>query len=84
MLARERGHRNIRGLPPLAGTQVLAWADAHRAASSRWLTQDSGPVVGAPGKVWANLNQVLISGGRGLPGCWHGTAAPAARGPCPG
>ena len=32
LLAKERGVRNVRDLPPLSEAQILAWADAHHAA----------------------------------------------------
>jgi hypothetical protein len=53
--------------PPLTVDQVLAWADAHHACTGQWPTRRSGPVIGAPGETWANVNQALAKGLRGLP-----------------
>jgi hypothetical protein len=47
--------------------QVLAWADAHHAATGRWPRIDSGAIAGAPGESWVNINQALNMGRRGLP-----------------
>jgi hypothetical protein len=58
--------RGIR--PGLTVEQVLAWADAHRAATGRWPTARSGPVDGVPGEKWFNLDSALRGGRRGLPG----------------
>jgi hypothetical protein len=53
--------------PDLTVEQVLAWADAYRAATGRWPTPTSGPVEGEPGEKWVNLNAALRLGRRGLP-----------------
>ncbi|MBX6313461.1 MAG: hypothetical protein IRY99_11175, partial [Isosphaeraceae bacterium] len=53
--------------PPLTVEQVLAWADAHRAATGHWPTRASGPVRGVPGEKWVNLDAALRVGRRGLP-----------------
>ena len=47
--------------------QVLAWADAHHAATGRWPHQASGPVTDAPHITWAKIDGALVSGTRGLP-----------------
>jgi hypothetical protein len=57
--------RGIR--PGLTVEQILAWADAHRAATGRWPAVTSGPVAGVPGEKWVNLNAALRLGRRGLP-----------------
>ena len=57
--------RGIR--PDLTVEQVLAWADAHRAATGRWPTITSGPIAGVPGEKWVNLDAALRLGRRGLP-----------------
>jgi hypothetical protein len=54
--------------PPLTVEQVLAWADAHHARTGRWPHAKSGPVEGAPGEAWGNINAALYDGHRGLPG----------------
>ncbi|HVS39419.1 MAG TPA: DEAD/DEAH box helicase family protein, partial [Gemmataceae bacterium] len=53
---------------PLTEEQILAWADAHREASGVWPKVQSGAVRDAPEENWANLNQLLQTGGRTLPG----------------
>ncbi len=57
-----------RNRPKLTVEQILAWADEHRARTGRWPGQASGPVAAAPGERWANIDQALWSGRRGLPG----------------
>jgi hypothetical protein len=54
------------GRRPLTEAQVLAWADAHRAATGTWPSQYSGSAPGAPGEVWVNVNRALLQGTRGL------------------
>jgi hypothetical protein len=54
--------------PKLTVAQIMAWGDAYHAAHGRWPTVSAGAVVGAPGEKWVNINQVLWSGRRGLPG----------------
>lgn len=68
LLAAERGVRNIHDLPPLSGEQILAWADEFRERTGEWPTSDSGPIAGAPGEKWQNIDVYLRSGCRGLPG----------------
>lgn len=68
LLADRRGVRNIMALPLLKTEQVLVWADEHHRQTGRWPTQYSGPVIGAPGEVWGNVNAALTVGRRGLPG----------------
>jgi hypothetical protein len=71
--------------PALAVEQVLAWADAHHAATGQWPTRTSGPVAGAPGEKWVNIDMALRHGRRGLPSrmslarflALHSGAAPA-------
>jgi hypothetical protein len=47
--------------------RILAWADAHKAATGDWPTSHSGPVWGAPGETWLVVDQALRCGRRGLP-----------------
>jgi hypothetical protein len=68
LLARMRGARNPKGLPPLTVAQVLRWADEHRRRTGRWPSAMSGPVRGAPGLTWLAVDMALRSGHRGLPG----------------
>ena len=53
---------------PLTVEQILAWADAHRARTSRWPGAGTGGVAGVPGQSWAAINEALRRGLRGLPG----------------
>ena len=68
LLADARGVRNFKGLPPLAVGQILNWADAYYEQTGKWPKVKSGPVDGAPGENWANINTSLVQGRRGLPG----------------
>jgi len=68
VLQRERGARNRKDLPPLSEHRILAWAKKHRRATGSWPNENSGPVAGAAGEVWANVNQALRDGTRDLPG----------------
>jgi hypothetical protein len=56
------------GRPKLTAAQILAWADDHKARTGEWPRRHSGPVRGAPGESWVNVNQALRKGLRGLPG----------------
>jgi hypothetical protein len=53
--------------PPLTVEQILAWADAHHARVGRWPRAASGPVPGAPGVSWLDIDRALKWGRRGLP-----------------
>jgi len=48
--------------------EILAWADAYRAATGRWPIEESGPVAGAPalGETWRRIDQAPRRGHRGL------------------
>src|SRR3954462_3319184 len=73
--SRSAEHRLVRrgvdgaedGRPGLTVEQILAWADAHYAATGCWPVPSSGAVDGAPGESWDEINQALNEGGRGLP-----------------
>jgi hypothetical protein len=67
-LIRERLDPTARLRPPdMTVEQILAWADAHHAATGRWPAASSGAVTGAPGEKWGNLDAALHKGSRGLP-----------------
>jgi hypothetical protein len=68
LLAQHRGVRNTADLPPLAISQILAWADAHHQRTGHWPSQYSGPVAQAPGESWRGIHAALLRGMRGLPG----------------
>jgi hypothetical protein len=52
----------------LSITQILAWADAHHAATGVWPQTWSGPVLSAPGETWEAIDYALRVAVRGLPG----------------
>jgi hypothetical protein len=68
LLQDRRGVRNPARLPPLNPDAIVAWARAHRKATGRWPTTESGPVPGADGETWAKIAWALRHGCRGLPG----------------
>jgi hypothetical protein len=68
LLARNRGIRNPAALPPLTVEQILSWADQHHARRGKWPGQKSGAIHEAHGENWANINQALVKGLRGLSG----------------
>ncbi len=53
--------------PPLTIEQILMWADAHKAATGNWPTQQSGQVTEMD-ETWAAINASLRVGQRGLLG----------------
>jgi hypothetical protein len=67
LLAKHRGVRNKGGLPPLSVEQILGWIDAHHERTGEWPTARSGPIADAPHETWANVDQALTKGLRGLP-----------------
>jgi hypothetical protein len=67
-LARHRGARNRKALPPFSVEQIRAWVRAHARRTGRWPTRMSGPIPEAPGETWAGVQAALSSGRRGLPG----------------
>jgi hypothetical protein len=68
LLAERRGARNKVSMRKLTTDLVLAWADQHHARTGKWPRQFSGPVAGAEGESWREVDQLLRRGGRGLPG----------------
>jgi hypothetical protein len=69
LLARRRGVRNRKRLPPLTEEQILAWADAHHhRRHGAWPTSKSGPIPEAPGETWMAVDMTLRKGRRGRPG----------------
>jgi hypothetical protein len=68
LLIERRAADELRPLPPLTVTQILAWADAHRAQTGHWPTDRSGPVVGAARENWSAVDAALRRGHRSLPG----------------
>jgi hypothetical protein len=68
LLSDYRGVRNIARLPPLTPAKILNWAKAHRARTGTWPYRTSGEIPEAPGEKWANIENALVLGLRGLPG----------------
>jgi hypothetical protein len=68
LLAEKRGARNPSHLSALSLNQILGWADAHHARTSRWPTSESGPIHDAPGETWKAIDQALRLGMRTLKG----------------
>ena len=66
LLADNYGVRNIKNLPVLSISQILAWADAHYARIGRWPLRGDGAIHGAPGETWAGIQGALCNGCRGL------------------
>jgi hypothetical protein len=67
LLAKHRGVRNEKALPPLTYARILKWADAHYRRTGTWPKYTSGPIVEAPGETWKAVNLALRHGKRGLP-----------------
>jgi hypothetical protein len=68
LLARARGVRNPRDLPPLTKQQILLWAVDHHERTGQWPDPRSGPVLCAPEENWNAIESALKLGFRGLPG----------------
>jgi hypothetical protein len=68
LLAKHRGRPYRRKGPDLAVRDILRWAEVHHRRTGRWPSQGSGPVRGAPGERWGNVQSALYTGRRGLPG----------------
>jgi hypothetical protein len=66
LLAERRGAPAIQTSRPLTVDQILAWADAHHAATGYWPVEESGPVSGAPGETWKRISMALHKGSREL------------------
>jgi hypothetical protein len=68
LLDRERGVRNVRAVPRLTEARIARWAKAHYERTGEWPGEYAGPIQSTRGEVWANVNQALRDGTRGLPG----------------
>jgi len=68
LLARYRGTRNPKALPPLSEDQILAWADKHNSLRQEWPSLKTGTILGAREETWENVDAALREGFRGLPG----------------
>jgi superfamily II DNA or RNA helicase len=67
LLRQHRSVRNRSELPCLSIQQILAWADAHKAATGVWPTVSSGVIQGTQEK-WSAVGTALSLGNRGLKG----------------
>jgi hypothetical protein len=67
LLAKYRDARKRMPERALTVERILAWADAHHAATGVWPTPSSGPVLAAPGRDWSTIDHVLRKGRHGLP-----------------
>jgi hypothetical protein len=68
LLARRRGVRNLKDLPDLTESQILAWADSHHRRTGQWPSKKSGPILRGQGTTWLAVDSALHHGNRGLPG----------------
>ncbi|MDB5310849.1 MAG: hypothetical protein JWO38_5051 [Gemmataceae bacterium] len=68
LLARHRGKRNRKALPPLAAEQIREWIMAHFRRTGGWPSRKGGPIPDAPGETWIAVDQALYRGQRGMPG----------------
>jgi hypothetical protein len=68
LLDKHRGVRNPRTSPRLNEAQILAWADAHYAATGKWPIEEPTPITAAPNETWERVSRALRKGVRGLPG----------------
>jgi hypothetical protein len=68
LLQCQRGVPNIRMPPPLTEEKLCRWAEAHCRQTENWPGETSGPIEGAPGETWDDINAALVKGLRGLPG----------------
>ena len=66
LLAKHRGVRNRRALPPFDVETLLRWADSHRQRTGRWPPVWSGPIVDEPTESWAAVDSAFKQGSRGL------------------
>jgi hypothetical protein len=68
LLQRRLGVRIVHGDDRLTEEMILAWADAHFAATGRWPRCYSREVIPATGTMWVSVHLALKIGHRGLPG----------------
>jgi hypothetical protein len=67
VLAEHRRAEALRHVKRFQVEQILAWADAHHAATGKWPTTRSGPVRGLPATLtWKRIDRALQLGIRSL------------------
>ena len=65
-LLQEAGLKRNFKKSPITLDKILEWADAHKKATGKWPNQTSGNIIGVLDENWANVEQALQSGLRGL------------------
>jgi len=60
------GPHDRRHKPALTTSMIVAWAEAFFQKHGQWPYPQSGPVAGAPGETWLNIDYALRHGTRGL------------------
>lgn len=68
LLAKHRGKRNRKALPPLSLQQIRGWVLAHHRRTEEWPSRKGGLIPEASGETWAAVDQALYRGQRGMPG----------------
>lgn len=68
LLARHRGKRNRKALPPLTLDQIRSWVTDHHRQTGEWPNRRGGPITNTDGETWGAVDQALYVGLRGLPG----------------
>jgi len=68
LLVEHRGPEADHRLPRLTLAQILAWADAHHAATGNWPIRAPVAVTASPSETWDKIDQALRCGDRGLAG----------------
>jgi hypothetical protein len=68
LLARRRGARNRKALPPLTLGLIRLWVAAHHRRTGTWPSREGGPIPEAHGETWTGVDQALYRGQRGMPG----------------
>jgi hypothetical protein len=68
LLQRRLGVRTVHGDDRLTEEMILAWADAHHAATGNWPRCYSREVIPAAGIMWVSVHLALKIGHCGLPG----------------
>lgn len=68
LLAKRRGVRNPKALPPHSEQGILRWADEHHRRTGEWPTASSGRIRRTNGENWHAVDVALTRGVRGLAG----------------
>jgi hypothetical protein len=68
LLARRVGARTVHCEDRLDEAMILAWADAHHAATGKWPKWGSPEPIAETGRKWSSIDDALRRGHRGLPG----------------